>query len=84
MQKQFLSEYLIGKIKDKYYIFTLQAMMGGVQFSPGSPAFHTEEEAHSALIERAKEASTDETKISCVEIIRNFIFIGDDVEKPDA
>jgi hypothetical protein len=81
MQNQFIAEHLIGKIKDKFYIFTLQAMMGGVQFTPGSQPFHTEEEAHSVLIEQAKENSTDEVKISCIEITRSFIYVGDSIEK---
>jgi hypothetical protein len=79
MDNQLLSNFLIGKIEDKFYIFYMEAAFGGVKFSKSSPPFHTSEDAHSFLIEKAKEASASGCKVSCIEIVRQFIFISPDV-----
>lgn len=83
MQKQLLANFSIGKINDKFYAFYVRADMGGVCFGIASPEFHTSEDAHAFLVEKAKKDSTDAIKIICMEVERSFSFIADTLESDD-
>lgn len=75
MDTRLFGTFMIGKIQDKFYIFYMMAANGGVTFSKASEAFHTEEDAHLFLIKKANEESTPETKVSCIEITRSFMYV---------
>lgn len=75
MDMRLFGTFSIGKVEDKFYVFYVMAANGGVMFSQSSPPFHTEEDAHLYLIEKAKEESTAEAKVSCIEITRSFMYV---------
>lgn len=70
-----MSTFFIGKVSDKYYVYEIQAMFGGVTFANAEGPFHTSEDAHLWLIEKAKDMTDESQIMKCVEIERQFIFI---------
>lgn len=83
MNAQLETNLSIGKINDKFYIFAVTQQLGGVFFSQASPAFHTSEDAHAFLVEKAKSQSTNNEKFICMEIERSFAFIVETVEETE-
>lgn len=68
--------YFIGKVKDKHFIFRQMAGKGGLMvFGSDGESFHTVEDAHLWLIEKAKEDSSDNIKYSCVEVEKEYLFL---------
>lgn len=80
---QIMGNFYIGKIQEQYYAFYAMPEMGGVIYSIASPPFHTVEDAHHFLIEKAKSQSTDTFKITCVDMIQQYMFIGDEIVQPE-
>jgi hypothetical protein len=69
----------VGKIEEKYFAFYIIPVEGGVAFSKASPPFHTLEEAHLFLLEKAKKESTTTVRFSVVEILKSYIIAGEHI-----
>lgn len=78
MHQQLLSNFYIVKMAEKYYVFSVRVVLGGVMYSCISDAFHTETAAHLFLIEKAKEEGKMMGNMSfqCVEVLKQYAFIG--------
>lgn len=71
----FGSNYLICKMKDKYYIFSLIIVENKICIGEESFPFHTEAEAHLFLLEKAKQESKENTqKVTCLEVLSHYVF----------
>ena len=70
-----MSTFFIGRTASKYYVYEIQAMFGGVTFANAEGPFHTSEDAHLWLIDKAKSKSADDAPVNCIEVERQFVFI---------
>jgi len=73
MQSQVCNVYIC-KWKEQYYVFSQNLFI-----EPQGP-FHTSELAHLWLIERAKKMSNENLKIHCLDVEREFVFVGEKIE----
>ncbi len=76
---QLFGNYYIVKMVDKFYVFSVNVVLGGVIYSCISDAFHTETAAHLFLIEKAKleDKMSSSMKFQCVEVVKQYAFIGE-------
>ena len=72
MSKAVSKSYSIGKMLEKFYIFSIDSVIG---------SFQTMQEAHLHLIEMAKAESIPPVKVVCIETVAEYVFVYEDTNE---
>lgn len=80
MNQVFIANYFVGNIGNVFRVFAACPVVGGVSYRIMPNEFHTIEDAHLYLIDLAKMQSDESCLVRCVEVVKEYVFIGDPIQ----